>query len=135
METINEVICRTVYNFMKDRINEFITHEMDAWRCNENEVWDNWGYNNSKQFLSKVKRNVKDATYVFNEIMTCNMDKDYVNDYIYKNNDDGCGEIYMMHDIDNKERYFYIDYSGNAMKPVELKKVKKVIEVETFEKV
>ena len=134
METINDVICRTVYNFMKDKIDEFVEHEKDAWSQNENDVWDNWGYDGRNQFLSKIQYNVDDATYVFNEIMTYNMDRDYVNDYVYKNND-GCGEIYMMFDIDNKERYFYIDYSRNKMKPIELKKVKKVIEVETFEKV
>ena len=133
METINEVVCRTVFNFMKDKIDEFVKHEMDAWSCDENEVWDNWGYDGRNQFLSKIQHNVDDATYVFNEIMTCCMDRDYVNDYVCKN-DGGCGEIYMMFDTDNKERYFYIDYSGNTMKPVELKKVKKIIEVETFEK-
>ena len=135
METINEVVCRTVFNFMKDRIDEFIKHETNAWFCDENEIWDNLEYDGRNHFLSKIQHNINDAIYVFNEIMTYGMDRDYVNDYIYKNNDGGCGEIYMMLDTDNKERYFYIDYSGNTMKPIELKKVKKIIEVETFEKI
>ena len=133
METINEVVCRTVFNFLKDRIDEIVLHECGMYYT-EKEMWKGFGYNGSKQFLSKVKHNVKDATYAFNEIMACCMFKDYVNDYVCKN-DEGCGEIYMMFDTDNKERYFYIDYSGNTMKPVELKKVKKLIEVETFEKI
>ena len=133
METINEVVCRTVHNFLKDRIDEIVMHECGMYYT-EKEMWKGFGYNGSKQFLSKVKHNVKDATYAFNEIMACCMFKDYVIDYVYKN-DGGCGEIYMMFDTNNKERYFYIDYSGNTMKPVELKKVKKIIEVETFEKI
>ena len=132
METINDVVCRTVHNFLKDRINE-IESNRDTMDTIE-EMWKGFGYTGPKVFLSKVKHNIEDATYAFNEIMTYNMNRDYVNDYVCKN-DCGSGEIYMMFDTDNHERYFYIDYSGNTMKPVELKKVKKVIEIETFEKI
>jgi hypothetical protein len=42
----------------------------------------------------------------------------------------------MMLDKDNNERYFYFEYSidSKQFKPIEMKKVKKLIEVETFEK-
>lgn len=134
MESINEVICRTVYNFLKDRIDEIIMHECSAY-CSEKEMWNNFGYTSSKRFLSKVKNNVNDAVFAFTEIMGCCLFKDYVKDYVCNENK-GCGEIYMMLDKDNNERYFYFEYSidDKQFKPIEMKKVKKLIEVETFEK-
>lgn len=134
MEKINEVICRTVYNFLKDRIDEIIMHECSAY-CSEKEMWNSFGYTSSKRFLSKVKNNVDDAAYAFIEIMGCCLFEDYAKDYVCNENK-GCGEIYMMLDKDNNERYFYFEYSidSKQFKPIEMKKVKKLIEVETFEK-
>lgn len=134
MERINDVICRTVYNFLKDRIDEIIMHECSEY-CNEKEMWNSFGYTSSKRFLSKVKNNVNDAVFAFTEIMGCCLFKDYVKDYVCNENE-GCGEIYMMLDKDNNERYFYFEYNTDSkqFKPIEMKKVKKLIEVETFEK-
>lgn len=134
MERINEVICRTVYNFLKDRIDEIIMHECGEY-YSEKEMWKNFGYTSSKRFLSKVKNNIGDATHAFFEIMGCCLFDDYVKNYVCNENED-CGDIYMMLDKDNNERYFYFEYSidSNQFKPIEMKKVKKLIEVETFEK-
>lgn len=134
MERINEVICRTVYNFLKDRIDEIIMHECGEY-YSEKEMWKNFGYTSSKRFLSKVKNNIGDATHAFFEIMGCCLFDDYVKDYVCNENED-CGDIYMMLDKDNNERYFYFEYSidSGQHKPIEMKKVKKLIEVETFEK-
>jgi hypothetical protein len=134
MERINEVICRTVYNFLKDKIDEIIIHECSMY-CREKEMWNSFGYTSSKRFLSKVKNNVNDAVFAFTEIMGNCLFKDYVKDYVCNENK-GCGEIYMMLDKDNNERYFYFEYSTDSkhLEPIEMKKVKKLIEVETFEK-
>lgn len=134
MERINEVICRTVYNFLKDRIDEIIMHECGEY-YSEKEMWKNFGYTSSKRFLSKVKNNVGDATHAFFEIMGCCLFDDYVKDYVCNENED-CGDIYMMLDKDNNERYFYFEYSidSKQFNPIEMKKVKKLIEVEAFEK-
>ena len=134
MERINEVICRTVYNFLKDRIDEIIMHECGEY-YSEKEMWKNFGYTSSKRFLSKVKNNIGDATHAFFEIMGCCLFDDYVKDYVCNENED-CGDIYMMLDKDNNERYFYFEYNNDSkqFKPIEMKKVKKLIEVETFEK-
>ena len=65
METINEVVCRTVFNFMKDRIDKFIKHETNAWFCDENEIWDNLGYDGRNHFLSKIQHRMHNKTYRF----------------------------------------------------------------------
>lgn len=134
MERIDKVICRTVYNFLKDRIDEIIMHECSMY-CDEKDMWNSFGYTSSKRFLSKVKNNVKDAVFAFTEIMGCCLYEDYVKDYVCNDNKD-CGDIYMMLDKDNNERYFYIKYNidSKQFEPIEMKKVKKLIEVETFEK-
>lgn len=134
MERIDKVICRTVYNFLKDRIDEIIMHECSMY-CDEKDMWNSFGYTSSKRFLSKVKNNVNDAVFAFNEIMCCCLFEDYVKDYVCDENKD-YGDIYMMLDKDNNERYFYIKYNidSKQFEPIEMKKVKKLIEVETFEK-
>lgn len=134
MEKINDVICRTIHNFMKDRIDEIVKCECGLY-FSEKEMWNMHGYSGPKQFLSRVKHNIDDALYAFTEIMACHMFRYYVDDYVCKNEGDYGKKIFIMFDIDNQQRYFYIDYSGNNMKPIEVKKIKKVIEVETFEKV
>lgn len=127
METIEKMFVRNVYNFIScnvDKIKPFSIFDKVV-------VWKDYGYHSKNDFLDKVKSNIQDSIWVFMELMTWGMDKDYVENLYLCEDTFEDREVYKMIDETGESRFFYIE----DCKIVELKSSIKLVEVRVFEKI
>ena len=126
METkaINTFLCDYIYTFMQVRIDKVKPYSI----FKTDNIWIDYGYENEKDFLNKVKNNIYDAMWTFCEMMTHCMDQNYTDSYLVSMSDTHFNhEVFKIGDY-----YFYI---GSDFMPIEVKPTIKTIEIPTFEEI
>jgi hypothetical protein len=119
MEKIEDLICRFIYNYMKERVHlikPFSTFD-------KNIKWIDYGFLSEDDFFIEISTDVKSALWCLTELMDWGMDCNHRDKFLQKEEDDF--SVYKIED-----RYFkIIDY----LEPVEVKKIEKTIVIEVFE--
>lgn len=123
-KTINTFLCDYIYRFMQARIDKVKPYSI----FKTDNIWIDYGYENEKDYLNKVKNNIYDAMWTFTEMMTHCMDQNYTDLYLASMPD-----TYFNHAVFNIGDYYF--YIGSDFMPIEVKPTIKTIEIPTFEEI
>ena len=129
MKDINKVLCESMYEFVKEHVNE-VTEKKDIF--GHNETFENLGFKDSKDMLRQIKNDVDIAYWALTELLVWGLAKDYCREMFVAEETDTF-TVFKLND-DGRSRYLICKY--DLHKPIEIKEVKKVIklvEVNTWE--
>jgi hypothetical protein len=126
---IETFIKEEIYSFMQEHINDVrpcskFSKELD---------WQEYGFDNEKDFFYNIKKNTQDAIWCLTELMAWGMDKNYSKEFEIGH----IGDEYdynIVYQI--KDRCFYINYVDYGIDgAIEVKKISKTVVIDTFEKI
>lgn len=130
MEDINKVLCKNMYEFVKEHIHE-VTEKKDIF--GHSETFENLGFKNANDMLRQIKNDVDIAYWALTELLVWGLAKDYCREmFVYEEND--TFTVFKFFDSDANERYLICKY--DLHKPIEIKEVRKVtkfVEINTWE--
>ena len=129
MKDINKVLCESMYNFVKEHVNE-VTEKKDIF--GRPQTFESLGFKDAKDMLGQIKNDADIAYWALTELLVWGLAKDY------------CCEMFVAEETDTftvfklfdgeMERCLICNYELH--KPIEIKEVKKVtklVEVNTWE--
>ena len=129
MEDINKVLCKNMYHFVKEHINE-VTEKKDIF--GRSETFENLGFKNANDMLRQIKNDADVAYWALTELLVWGLAKDYCREMFVEEETDTF-TVFKLKD-NECERYLICNYELH--KPIEIKEVKKVtklVEVNTWE--
>ena len=130
MEDINKVLCKNMYEFVKEHINE-VTEKKDIF--GHDVTYDDLGFKSKIDMLSQIKNDADIAYWALTELLVWGLAKDYCREnFVYEETD--TFTVFRFFDSDVNERFFICKYEQH--KPIEIKEVRKVtkfVEVNTWE--
>lgn len=131
MEDIKKLLCKNMYEFVKEHINE-VEEKRDLF--GHSQTFQSLGFKNDKDMLKQIKNDLSVAYWALTELLYWALSRNYTREFfteeeagddtptVYKLNDKGC------------ERYFICTSEMNE--PIEIKEVRKVtklVEINTWE--
>lgn len=135
MKNIERLLCNNMHDFVKDHIDKIT------------DTWKYLGFTDGEDMLSQIKSNVEIAIWALTELLWWGMDKNYTalvfEECVVSNNNkynliaDALEDevtVYKLQDGENT-KYFKLKIDGTNYKITEIKKTKKVIEVDVWEPV
>ena len=135
MKNIERLLCNNMHDFVKDHINKIT------------DTWKYLGFVDGEDMLSQIKSDVEIAIWALTELLWWGMDKNYTalvfEECVVSNNNkynlisDALEDevtVYKLQDGENT-KYFKLKIDGTNYKITEIKKTKKVIEVDVWEPV
>lgn len=131
MKDIKKVLCKRMYEFVKEHIEE-VTEKKDV--CGHNQTFEELGFKNAKDMLKQIKNDYEVAYWALTELLDWGMPKDYCREEFVEVENDKY-TVFKVCDKD-KMRYFICKYSLHE--PIEIKevlKVTKLVEVNTWEEI
>lgn len=133
MKNIERLLCNNMHDFVKDNIDKIT------------DTWKYLGFADGEDMLSQIKSNVEIAIWALTELLWWGMDKNYTalvfEECVVSNNNkynliaDALEDevtVYKLQDGENT-KYFKLKIDGVNYKITEIKKTKKVIEVDVWE--
>lgn len=133
MKNIERLLCNNMHDFVKDHIDKIT------------DTWKYLGFADGEDMLSQIKSNVEIAVWALTELLWWGMDKNYTalvfeecvvsNNNKYNLTNDALEDevtVYKLQDGENT-KYFKLRIDGTNYKITEIKKTKKVIEVDVWE--
>ena len=129
MKDINKVLCESMYNFVKEHVDE-VTEKKDIF--GHDVTYDDLGFKSKSDMLSQIKNDADIAYWALTELLVWGLSKDYCREqFVYEETD--TFTIFKLKD-NECERYLICNYELH--KPIEIKEVRKVtklVEVNTWE--
>ena len=129
MKDINKVLCESMYNFVKEHVNE-VTEKKDIF--GHNVTYDDLGFKSKSDMLSQIKNDADIAYWALTELLVWGLAKDYCREmFVYEETD--TFTVFKLNE-DGRSRYLICKY--DLHKPIEIKEVRKVtkfVEVNTWE--
>ena len=129
MKDINKVLCESMYNFVKEHVDE-VTEKKDIF--GHDVTYDDLGFKSKSDMLSQIKNDADIAYWALTELLVWVLAKDYCREqFVYEETD--TFTIFKLKD-NECERYLICNYELH--KPIEIKEVRKVtklVEVNTWE--
>lgn len=129
MKDIKKVLCETMYEFVKEHINE-VTEKKDIF--GRSQTFESLGFKDAKDMLKQIKNDEETAYWALTELLYWALPRDYMHELFIQEETDTF-TVFKLQDGDN-ERYLICKYELH--KPIEIKEVKKVaklVEVNTWE--
>ena len=129
MKDINKVLCESMYNFVKEHVNE-VTEKKDIF--GRDVTYDDLGFKSKSDMLSQIKNDADIAYWALTELLAWGLAKDYCRERFVAEETD-MFTVFKLND-DGRSRYIICMY--DLHKPIEIKEVKKVtklVEVNTWE--
>lgn len=129
MEDINKVLCESMYEFVKEHVNE-VTEKKDIF--GHDVTYDDLGFKSKSDMLSQIKNDADIAYWALTELLVWGLAKDYCREMFVADETDTF-TVFKLND-DGRSRYFICKY--DLHKPIEIKEVRKVtkfVEVNTWE--
>ena len=129
MKDIYKVLCESMYEFVKEHVNE-VTEKKDIF--GHNETFENLGFKDSKDMLRQIKNDVDIAYWALTELLHWALQRDYMHEFFIQEETDTF-TVFKLND-DGRSRYLICKY--DLHKPIEIKEVRKVtkfVEVNTWE--
>ena len=130
MEDINKVLCKNMYEFVKEHINE-VTEKKDIF--GHDVTYDDLGFKSKSDMLSQIKNDADIAYWALTELLVWGLAKDYCREiFVYEETD--TFTVFRLFDSDVNQRYLICNYELH--KPIEIKEVRKVtkfVEVNAWE--
>ena len=86
--------------------------------------------------LNSIKRNAIDAVWALTELCRFDLARNHELDFLVERIDEDGFDIgvYKIVDRDNKERFFKVIFDDYEPIPIEVKRVTKMVEITTWEK-
>ena len=131
MKDIYKVLCESMYNFVKEHVNE-VTEKKDIF--GRDVTYDDLGFKSKSDMLSHIKNDADIAYWALTELLVWGLSKDYCREMFIAEETDTF-TVFKLND-DGRSRYLICKY--DLHKPIEIKEVKKVIklvEVNTWENI
>jgi len=129
MKDINKVLCESMYNFVKEHVDE-VTEKKDIF--GHDVTYDDLGFKSKSDMLSQIKNDADIAYWALTELLVWGLAKDYCREqFVYEETD--TFTVFKLKD-NECERYLICNYELH--KPIEIKEVRKVtklVEVNTWE--
>lgn len=129
MKDINKVLCESMYEFVKEHVNE-VTEKKDIF--GRNETFENLGFKNAKDMLTQIKNDADIAYWALTELLDWGLAKDYCREQFVEEETD----TFTVFKLKDNERTRYLICNYELHKPIEIKEVRKVtklVEVNTWE--
>ena len=129
MKGINKVLCESMYNFVKEHINE-VTEKKDIF--GRDVTYDDLGFKSKSDMLSQIKNDDDIAYWALTELLVWGLAKDYCRERFIADETDTF-TVFKLND-DGRSRYLICKY--DLHKPIEIKEVRKVtklVEINTWE--
>ena len=129
MKDINKVLCESMYEFVKEHVNE-VTEKKDIF--GHDVTYDDLGFKSKDDMLSQIKNDVDIAYWALTELLDWGLAKDYCREMFIAEETDTF-TVFKLND-DGRSRYLICKY--DLHKPIEIKEVRKVtklVEVNTWE--
>ena len=129
MKDIYKVLCESMYNFVKEHVNE-VTEKKDIF--GHDVTYDDLGFKSKSDMLSQIKNDADIAYWALTELLVWGLSKDYCREQFVEEETDTF-TVFKLKD-NECERYLICNYELH--KPIEIKEVRKVtklVEVNTWE--
>ena len=129
MEDINKVLCKNMYEFVKEHIHE-VTEKKNIF--GHDVTYDDLGFKSKSDMLSQIKNDSDIAYWALTELIVWGLSKDYCREMFVAEKTDTFTVFKLLDG--NVERYLICNYELH--KPIEIKEVKKVtklVEVNTWD--
>ncbi len=129
MKDNNKVLCESMYEFVKEHINE-VTEKKDIF--GHDVTYDDLGFKSKNDMLSQIKNDADTAYWALTELLVWCLTKDYCREMFVEEETDTF-TVFKLKDGE-MERFLICNYELH--KPIEIKEVKKVtklVEVNTWE--
>ena len=129
MKDIYKVLCESMYEFVKEHVNE-VTEKKDI--IGRSQTFESLGFNDAKDMLKQIKNDADIAYWALTELLVWGLAKDYCREMFVAEETDTF-TVFKLND-DGRSRYLICKY--DLHKPIEIKEVRKVIklvEVNTWE--
>lgn len=125
MRDFNKELCYVMHKFMSEHIDEL---------QRPIEYYGDW--KDRKGLLNSIKRNAIDAAWALTELCRFDLARNHELDFLVERIDeDGLDiGIYKIVDRDNKERFFKVNFEDYDPIPIEVKRVTKMVEITTWDK-
>ena len=131
MKDIYKVLCESMYNFVKEHVNE-VTEKKDIF--GRSQTFESLGFKDAKDMLKQIKNDEEIAYWALTELLVWGLAKDYCREMFVEEETDTF-TVFKLKD-NERERYLICNYELH--KPIEIKEVKKVtklVEVNTWENI
>lgn len=129
MKDIKKVLCKTMYEFVKEHIKE-VAEKKDIF--GHPQTFKSLGFKDAKDMLRQIKNDKEIAYWALTELLYWALPRDYMHELFIKEENDKF-TVFKLQDGDN-ERYLICKY--HLHEPIEIKEVRKVtklVEVNTWE--
>jgi hypothetical protein len=125
MRDFNKELCYVMHKLMQEHIGEL---------QRPIEFYGDW--KDEKALLNSIKRNVVDAVWALTELCRYDLARNHELDFLVERIDEDGFDIgiYKIVDRDNKERFFKVIIEDYEAIPIEVKRVTKMVEITTWEK-
>lgn len=127
MEDIKKLLCKNMYEFVKEHINEVEEKRDLFWQP---QTFQSLGFKNDKDMLKQIKKDLTVAYWALTELLYWALSRNYTREFFTKEATDEL-IVYKLNDK-GSERYF-ICTSEDPIEIKEVRKVTKLVEINTWE--